>query len=73
LQEILYDWAVFISGRRKSLTSIFLLYLEIKLHKSQEFLMLNASNLTYPDPVNTGNQYNANNRIQLRPENVFAE
>jgi len=51
----------------------FSLYLEIQLHKSQEFLRLNASYLLHPDPVNTGNQCNANNGLQLGPENVFAE
>lgn len=35
--------------------------------------MLNPSCLLNPDPLNTGNQYNANNGLQLGPENVFAE
>lgn len=73
LASDLYDWAVFISGRQKSWTSIFSLYLETQLHKSQEFLMLNASYLLNPEPLNTGNQYNANNGLQLGPENAFAE
>jgi hypothetical protein len=51
----------------------FSLYLEIQLYKSQEFLMLNASYLLHHDPLNTGNQYNANIGLQLRQENVFAE
>jgi hypothetical protein len=58
---------------RKHEHQFFSLYLEKQPHKSQEFLRLNASYSLYPDPVKTGNKCNANNGLQLGPENVFAE